>query len=358
MNFTDIARLRLYSQHMIQADFTSAHDIVSWLGALQAQDYNGALWSIGLRSQNLTRNDVEQSITNREIVRTWPMRGTLHFLAAEDVRWMIRLLTPQIISGSAGRRRQLELDDNVLRKSQSIIEQALSGGRCLTRDALCKLLDDNAITTSGQRGIHILLHLSMEGVLCFGPHEGKQPTFVLLEEWIPPAQEKGREESLSLLAKRYFTSHGPATLKDFAGWGKMTLKDSRLGIELAGDTIQKTLINDTYYWHDATLDIPTARVRSLLLPGFDEYMLGYKDRTPALEIQHSSKIVPGNNGMFLATIIIDGQVVGTWKKITRKSGIQIQLIPFRSLSDLEVMNIHQAAERYGQFMQTPVEILS
>lgn len=357
MNFTDIARLRLYNQHIIQADFTTARDVLSWMGAIQAQDYNGALWSIGLRSRKLTRQDIEQSISNREIVRTWPMRGTLHFLAAEDVRWMIKLLTPQIISGTAGRRRQLELDDTVLRKSRSLIENALSGGKCLTRDALCRLLDDNGVATTGQRGVHILLHLSEEGVLCFGPHEGKQPTFVLLEEWIPPMQEKGRDESLSLLAKRYFISHGPATLKDFAGWGKMTLKDSRLGIELARNTIRKTVIDDVEYWHANTTGKTTARVTSLLLPGFDEYMLGYKDRTPALEVQYSSKIVPGNNGMFLSTIVVDGQVVGTWKKTTRKSGIQIQLTPFVSLNGQEMSDITQAAKRYSQFMQAPVEIL-
>jgi len=357
MKFTDIADRRIQSQHILQADFTTAHDVVSWMGAMQAQDYPGALWSIGLRSQGLTQKDIEAAITNREIVRTWPMRGTLHFVAAEDIRWMLTLMTPQVISATAARRRQLELDDATIANARSIIETALSGGKCLTRDDLCELLDSKGISPKGQRGIHILLHLSEQGILCFGPHQGKKPTFVLLDEWIPKSRTISRDESLHELAVRYFISHGPASLKDFAGWGKLPLKDARLGIELAHQDITKTAIGGIDYWHSPSLEA-FDRHSAFLLPGFDEYMLGYKDRTPSLIAEHSSKIVPGGNGMFLSTIVIDGQVVGTWKKNIRKNAITLELLPFTPITDDRIKRLEQAATHFGRFMELPVTISS
>src|SRR3977135_3035867 len=148
MNFSDIANLRLNSQHIIQADFTSAADVVSWMGAMQAQDYAGALWAIGLRTSHLTFDNIEQAIMDRTIVRTWPMRGTLHFVAAQDIRWMLALLTPRIIAGTASRRRQLEIDDTVITKSRRVIESALSKTLYLTRTDLCAVLEANDIPTA------------------------------------------------------------------------------------------------------------------------------------------------------------------------------------------------------------------
>jgi hypothetical protein len=150
----DIANLRLTSQHIASADFATAKDVVSHMAAMQAQDYHGALWAIALRTPGLTKKDVEQAIIDRHIVRTWPMRGTLHFLAAEDARWVTALLAPRAIAMSAGRLRQLELDETVLKRAEELIVRALNGGNCLTRTELCDMLDKNAIISAGQRGLH------------------------------------------------------------------------------------------------------------------------------------------------------------------------------------------------------------
>lgn len=354
MKFEDIATLRIKSQHTAAADFRTAGDVVSWMGAMQAQDYAGALWSIGLRTPHLTQADIEQAIIRKEIVRTWPMRGTLHFVSAKDARWMVKLLAPRAIAAAASRRHQLEITDAVIAKAQEIITAALSSGKEKSRTELLQLLDEGGIATANQRGIHLLRYFAEQGILCFGPHAGKQPTFVLLDLWLPPVRELTRDESLTELAKRYFLSHGPATMKDFTGWANLVIADAKLGIKLAGDQLSETTINGTTYWFDPTLDFSPDAPTAHLLPGFDEFMLGYKDRLPSLAAEHTYKIVPGGNGMFLPTIVVDGKVIGTWKRRVRTRDSELRLTPFASFSDITILE--SARVRYEQFTGTPVKI--
>jgi len=213
----NIALHRLQNQQIAEHRFERPDQVVAWLGALQAQDFPGAKWSIGLRLPEATEAEIEQAIAGRTIVRTWPMRGTLHFVASADIHWMRALLTPRVIAGSAARQQNLELDAAVFARCEKHFLKALRGGKQLTREAMLALLEKAGITITDYRGYHILWRLSQEGLLCFGPHEGKQPTFVLLDEWCPATKPWEREKSLAELAKRYFTSHGPATMLDFAG---------------------------------------------------------------------------------------------------------------------------------------------
>lgn len=352
MTTQDIAQLRLFSQHIAQADFKTAEDVVSHMVALQAQDYPGALWATALRTSGLKRTDVEQAIIDRKIVRTWPMRGTLHLLAAKDVRWVVALLAPRATAAAAGRRRQLGIDEAALEKAKGIILSALSGGKCLSRQQLCMLLDAHGVETAGQRGIHFLRHFSETGLLCFGPHEGKQPTFVLVDEWLSPTPTKSRDEALGELAERYFTSHGPASLKDFIGWGFLTVKDAKRGIEIAGGNLKSTVVSGVEYWFSDTVgvkDEPIVR----LLPGFDELMLGYKDRSAGLAPRYAERIVPGGNGMFLPTLIIDGTVHGTWKRTQRTSSQEITILPFDTVPPRYHAQIDTAVDRYGQYSDLP-----
>jgi len=355
MDPSAIPAFRLQSQHIKQADFTSAEKVVSWMGAMQAQDYAGALWSIALRTPDLTKADVEQAIIDRKIVRTWPMRGTLHFIAAKDARWMVQLLAPRATAAAASRRRALELTDAVLEKSKRLLETALTGEVALSRQTLCDLLDTHGIATAGQRGIHILRYFSEQGMLCFGPHEGKQPTFVLMDEWLSRTPEKSREEALFELTRRYFTSHGPATLQDFAGWANITLTDARRGLMLVGDTLQQTELNQKIYWHSPNFNV-SQRPSLFLLPGFDEYILGYKDRSAVLASEYVNRIIPGGNGVFQATIVSNGQVIGIWKRATKAKSTRIHLEPFSALSETEKKATVQQAKRYEMFLQSPVEI--
>lgn len=357
MTNDEIAKLRLYFQYIACSKATSPGELLAHLGAMQAQDYNGALWSIALRLPGFTRAGVEQAILDRSIVRTWPMRGTLHFVPADDIRWILKLLTPKIISGSKSRHRQLELDEAVFLRAQKLITSALEGNNILTRNQLFDVLEQGGISPAGQRGYHILGYLAQQQVICFGPHNDKQPTFVLLDEWIPTSKELSRDEALQTLTARYFTSHGPATLQDFVNWSGLTLTDARNGLKLASDLLQKRTADNKEYW--MSIDTPKIEEQSsqaYLLSGFDEFMLGYKDRSAALAPQYTNNICPGNNGVFYPTLVFDGQVCGTWKSIIKSRGCTIHPQPFYALSAEQQGAFQVPARAYERFIGLPVTI--
>ncbi len=221
----DIVYRRLANQQIARPKYRTPHEMVAWLGAMQAQDYLGALWAIGLRLANAAEADIEQAIANRTIVRTWPLRGTLHFVAALDIRWMLELLAPRVIASGRRRQQQLELDDKIIGRIRTVFVRALQGGKQLTRDEMYALLESARISSAGQRGYHILWRLAHEGIICCGARKGKQPTFTLLAEWVPNAKSLKRDEALAELTRRYFTGHGPATLQDFVWWSGLRVSD-------------------------------------------------------------------------------------------------------------------------------------
>ncbi|WP_162315048.1 winged helix DNA-binding domain-containing protein [Pseudoxanthomonas yeongjuensis] len=352
-----IAQLRLQRQRIVGAGFDSPGQVVSWLGAIQAQDYAASLWAIGLRMREATRAKVEQAIAERRIVRTWPMRGTLHFVAAEDARWMSALMTPRVIAASKARLlREFGLDDAVLARCRKVLVKALRDGQSLTRSDLYATLEKAGITTGKQRGIHITGRLAQEGLLCLGPRADKQPTFVLLEEWVAAHRDMERDQALAELARRYFFSHGPATTQDFAWWSGLTLKDVRLAIQLVGTDLEQETIGDRVYLHAGDAIATNEGLRApQLLPAFDEYLVAYKDRSDALEARFSRQVI-GVNGLFNAGLVIDGRIVGTWKRSLGPTGIVIELSPFRALLKKELKALDSVARRHGDFMGMPVRL--
>jgi Winged helix DNA-binding domain len=355
MTLRDIAHYRLVNQQIAYPKYKTPGELVALLGAMQAQDYLGSLWAIGLRLPGATAANIEQAIAGRTIVRTWPLRGTLHFVAAADVRWMLELLAPRILTGSANRQRQLELDDATIERSKKLFINALQGGMQLTRDAMYGLLEAARISTAGQRGLHILWSLAQHGIICFGAHQGKQPTFALLDEWAPNAKKLERDEALATLARRYFIGHGPATLQDFAWWSGLKVTDAKAGLDLAAPHLVRETIGDRIYW---MADAPQVSPNSsaYLLPGFDEYILGYTDRSAALDPRHALKVVTGNNGRFMPTIIMKGRVAGIWNRTLGKKAVFLSPTPFASLTKVEKRAFAAAAQRYGQFLGMSVEM--
>ncbi|HEX4662548.1 MAG TPA: winged helix DNA-binding domain-containing protein [Candidatus Saccharimonadales bacterium] len=349
MNRELIAWQRLYNQQIIDSRCRSVVEVVSWLGAMQAQDYPGALWAIGLRLPGSKLADIEKAIARREIIRTWPMRGTLHFVAATDIRWMLELLNYRIVGKINARDQALELTEKVYQRSRDIFTAALQGDKQLRRDEMLQSLEKGGIKTNGQRGYHILCRLAQEGLICFGSHDGKQPTFALLSEWAPTAKSLSREESLAAIAQKFFHSHGPATVADFARWTGLNLTDARFGLEAIKGSLVSEKVDGIDYYLPEIIEVDNQNVTQLL-PGFDEYMLGYKDRSAALVELHAQKIVPGNNGMFLPTIVIDGQVVGLWKRTIGAKSVKINLLPFEKLTGKDLEAIKKAAKRYGDFL--------
>jgi hypothetical protein len=350
-----IAHDRLLSQQIAASRATNAGDVVSRLGAMQCQDYPGTLWAIGLRLPGATIADIDKAVADRAIVRTWPMRGTLHFVAAKDIRWMLDLLSPRIISGRAARYKELELDEATFARCFRVFEKKMAGGKLLTRDEAFKALEQSRISVDKQRGYHILSRAGQEKVICFGAPRGKQETFTLLDAWIPSSKKLSGEDALAELALRYFSGHGPAALKDFVWWSGLKASDARIGLDLASSQLAHETVDGKVYWMSPTMTkISYDKEAVYLLPGFDEYLLGYKDRSAVLDPKYAQRICPGNNGMFASTIVIDGEVVGAWKRVFKKDKVVITPDFFDGRTKAGGA-FFEAAERYAKFMGVSVQ---
>jgi hypothetical protein len=352
---TDIACRRLHNQSIAPAVSVTPGDVVKRLVAVQAQDYASALWAVGLRTKTPAKQTVEQSISNGNIIRTWPMRGTLHFVAAEDVRWMLALLTPRVMAGAARRHQQLELDEATFARAGSLCAAALQGGRQLTRAEMMDVLEQGGIATTGQRGYYILGWAAQRGLICFGPRQGKQDTFVLLDDWLPDGKTLGREEALAELIKRYFAGHGPATIQDLMRWSGLTAADARTGLKIVESQLAHEIIDGQPYWFSPSRSgSKEASPSAHLLPAFDEYLLGYKDRGAVLDPAHSRNVLPGG-GMFKPVIVIDGRIMGAWKRTLRTTKVLVNFHPFEPFSPARMEAAVVAAEAYGRFLGLPVE---
>jgi len=338
----DIPRLRLTAQGIATAPFDSVGAVVRHLFAMQAQDFPGVKWSVGLRAPTVTDPAVERAIVDREIVRSWPMRGTLHLMAAEDLHWMLALTGARTFRAAAGRHRQLGLEQEDFDAARRVAERELAAGPRL-RSELLAAFDAAGVGTAGQRGAHLLLALSVTGTLVFGPVQGKQHSFALLDEWVPRRRELVGDEALAELATRYAISHGPVTDRDLAWWSSLTLTDARRGLAAAEDRLAVIETDGLRYFHAPGLEPATASTD--LLPGFDEFVLGYQDRSAQLAPEHFAAIVPGGNGMFLPTIVVDGRIVGTWRRTVTTKVVRVTPHPFTDLVD-----VREAAGRYGAFL--------
>ncbi len=332
--------------------------VATWLGAMQAQDLASGLWSFGVRLPGRTVEDVTAALERREALRTWPMRGTVHFVPSRDAHWMLELMSPRILAGAAKRRERLGLTEQVAERAIEVLQAALVGGGRLTRSQCMAVLADAGIDTSGQVGYHLLWYASQRGVLCIAPNIGKEQSFVLLDEWVPDPHRLDRDEALATVAVRYFRSHGPTTRQDFAGWTGLSATDAKRGIAAAGDRLASMSVDDVETYLDpAQLDRTVAERNSgetLVLPGFDEYLLGYKDRSLMLADEHRAAIIPGNNGMFQSTVVRDGRVIGTWKRSLTTTAVRIAVHPLIPWGSAERGVVEEAFEEYGRFLgRTP-----
>lgn len=347
MSNLDIAHKRLHNQHIAVADFEKPAEVVRWMGAVQAQDYAGALWAVGLRMRNAVAADIEQAMADGAIVRTHPMRGTWHFVAAEDIRWLLNLMAPGRIASNALWYRRLELDEATFVKSNAVFAQTLSGGNQLTRRELAASLKQAGISTEGLRMTFLLHRAELEGVICSGARRGKQFTFALLDEIVPVSQTLERDEALAELAQRYFTSHGPATLQDFMWWSGLAAADARASSEMVKPQFIQEIISGKTYW--LAPSTPTTKVTSptaYLLPPYDEYTVAYKDRSAVLDPAYTQQ---AGYAIFGPTIALDGQIVGNWKREFKKDAVIITTSPFTSLSEAHNQAIAAAIDHYRRF---------
>jgi hypothetical protein len=343
---SQVAR-RLASQQIARPAFGDPADLVRWMGAVQAQDYAGSLWAVGLRLRDGTEAAVEAAIAAGSILRTWPMRGTLHLVPAEDARWMLRLLAARPIALAASRHRQLGLDAAAFAQSRRVLTKALEGGRRLTRAAAYAALARGGVSPDGQRGIHILGQLAQEAVLCVGPREGRQHTFVLLDEWARAPRDPGREEALALLAARYFQGHGPATLADFAWWSGLRMAEARQAIAEAGPALVRE--GDRLMAGHAREPRRDARIQAVLLPPWDELIVAYRDRSLAVGHLPADRAA-GLKVVGSAPVVIDGLVRGAWRRSLTPLRVDVSLEIWPPVRRAERAAVAAAAERYAGFV--------
>ncbi len=358
MTSLNITQHRLYSQHLAQPTFDTPVDVVQWMGAIQAQDFAAAKWAVGLRMTNAVEDDIEQAFASGAILRTHVMRPTWHFVSPSDIRWLLALTAPRVYTLMAYYDRQLELDSATFSRSHAALTKALEGGKQLTRTELASILQQGGIATdNGQRMTHLMMRAELDGIVCSGARRGKQFTYALLDERVPQAQVLDHDEAQAELVKRYFTSHGPATLQDFMWWSGLTGVEAKAGLEMnASHLLHESINGQTYWFSELSPLAPTTSPTASLLPNFDEYTVSYKDRNAMLERAHAHKRIVSASEQLSHVIVLNGLVVGTWKRTLTKDTVLVVLSPVTPLNAAETQAIAVAAERYGMFLGLSVDV--
>ena len=348
MKPAEIARHRLVSQQITGSKFERASEMVKWFGAVQAQEYALSKWGLGLRLQHVRDQDVENDLSNGKILRTHILRPTWHFVNSEDIRWMLMLSGPRVHSANAYMYRNVELETKLLNRCQDIFAKALEGGKNLTRNELAAELRKKRIQAEGFRLAYIVMYGELEGIVCSGPRSGNHHTYMLLEERVPPTQKWTREEALAELTRRYFFSRGPSTVKDFSTWSGLTTTDCKKGVESIAPELKHLIVGDERLIYRETIATQPPRSDAIhLLPIYDEYIMGYKDRSAISQIYNKAK--GGGALAFDSTIILDGQIVGSWKRIIRGNSIEIEYEIFRPDSRVKKLQLKKAIERFRVF---------
>jgi len=355
MNISEIPRLRLYNSGLTHSPFSSAVDAVTHSAAVQAQDFAAAKWALGLRIKNSTDKDIEKAFNDGKILRVHVMRPTWHFIMPEDIRWMLELTAPRIKSILATYNRKLGLDEALFARSNALIARALEGHTYLTRQELKVILADNGIKTDVQQLGHIIVRAELDGLICSGPRRGKQFTYALLNERVPETRRQNRDQSLAELALRYFTSHGPAQLKDFSWWSGLSEKDARAGLDIIKSGLNPATLDRKTYWTFPHVELIPDPPSALLLSVYDEYTIAYTDRSDISESRDIERMIAMGNAL-TAVIVLNGKVAGTWHKALKKDSVDISLNPFRKLDNGEREALESEVARYGKFVGIPTVI--
>jgi hypothetical protein len=352
MTNTTLAQQRLVNQHITAATFEQPAEVVRWLGAVQAQDYAGAKWALGLRMRAATDTLVERACAEGAILRTHVLRPTWHFVTPADIYWMLALTAPRIHALNAPHYRKLELDQELFRRSTTALTHALQGGNQLTRDQLRDVLAQAGIATAGElRMSYILMRAELDGVVCSGARQGKQFTYALLSERAPQTQRLERDQAVAELAGRFFRSRGPATVQDFAKWSGLTVADARSGLEAISSQLEREQVDGQWYWRPpATPALRERKPAAVLLSIYDEYISGYKDRSAIIEPSYGARLQALGNAL-TAIIVLDGLVIGTWKRTLRKDTVSVETDIFATLTQAQSQAVASAIAQYAAFLQ-------
>ena len=354
MDFSFIRNHRLKNQQLAETKFFEPEKLVSHFGAMQAQDYAMAKWAIGLRTEK-TEKEIEEAINQGKIIRTHILRPTWHFVAAEDIFWMLELTAPSLkkLVTSAAVKMGLEYSLNAYNKK---LQKLLSSNNHLTREEIMLELDVKTGIANNISPVIIMMNAELEGIVCNGIMRGKKFTYALLEERVKYKNSKiGKEEALAKLASKYFNSHGPATIQDFSWWSGLSLTNSRLALESIKSELSSFQIESNIYWfYEVSISNKNESLVHLL-PAFDEFLISYKDRTASIALEHQP-LAFTKNGIFNPVIVINGKVEGTWKRSIKKETVKIELNPINFFDKKTTEWIINKTKMYGDFLGLKIEI--
>jgi hypothetical protein len=354
----DIARRRLANQDLIRPASTRPADVVRRLGAVQAQDFAGAKWAIGLRTRGVDEQDVDRAFDDGDIIRTHVLRPTWHFVAPADLRWMLSLSAARIRAACGSWYRQHALDAATFRRSRRVLEKALGGGRHLTRAELASAYERAGIVTGPPPRLSpLLIDAELDGLVCSGPRRGKHFTYALVDERVPPAAPVARDEALLDLTMRYFAARGPATPMDFAWWSGLTAADARRGIAIAGGALTRETGDGVDYWMAKGGPRPRKPSgQAHLLPNYDEYYIGFKDRSAIVQSLEERGLSLPREAFVAHLLTMDGQVVGAWTRTIENDAVRVELTPLIARNHTHRRAMIAAAQRLGRFLGRPVEL--
>ena len=331
---------RLRNQKLAKTDLETPEAVVSWLGAVQAQDYTGATWAVAMRARGLRDLEIEEAFTDGRILRTHVLRPTWHFVVPADIRWMQALTGPRVQAINAVYCRKLGVDQRMVTRARRVIERALEGNRYLTRDELAGELRRARIVVQGQRLAHLLLNFEVDATICSGPRRGRQFTYALVAERAPHAKVLPRDEALAELTRRYFRSHGPATLRDFSWWSGLTMKDARAGVAM----VKPDVLSEPP-------GLDAVRGANHLLPNYDEYLIAYRDRGAVIDAARSRNLGVFTSLEFPHHVIIDGRLAGSWRRTLNTTSATLDVKLYGKSGSRESGVLAAEAKRYGRFLQ-------
>ncbi len=355
MTLSDLTCIRLQNQQIENSTFKSPKELVSWMGAMQAQDFPMSKWAIGLRTLNSTVESIEAAYNRGDIIRTHLLRPTWHLVSSDDIYWIQQLTAPHIKPVFKVNNKLLELTEELYSKSNRLLEKVLSNGLSLTREELIREYDNIHIRTDQNRLSHFLMNAELEGIICSGPLKANKLTYCLLEERVPTKKLLNREESLAELAKRYFKSHSPATLRDFIWWSGLSITNAKNALEMIKSGLISESINSETYWFSDSFHKNNENFSIHLLPAFDEFLIAYKDRSASITITNN-KIAISDNGIFRPIIVVNGHVTGLWKRSIQKDKILIETNLFEEHEDFIKTEIEKKIKHYADFLNKTPEM--
>lgn len=346
----EIAESRMQNLGLSAPSFRGVAETVRWLGAVQAQDYGPAKWALGLRAPTIDDKAVEKALSAGEIIRTHVLRPTWHFVPNDDLRWMLAFTGPRIHAKNTYMLRKIGLDDAALRKSSRVIASALKGGNQLTRVELAGILTAAGFAAKETLLTYHLMYAELTGVLCSGPRKGKHHSYMLLEERVPEGLKFSGDAALAELAKRYFQSHGPATIDDFAWWSGLGKTEAKRGIELLGSTLAVEKIEGMTFWRTAIAKRkPSSAEQAYVLQGYDEYIVGYRESKWALDLAGRARARVTSRESYVGLVLLGSQLAGHWKRSLRAEEIEFEMAVYDRCTRSQREALELAAERYGKF---------